>query len=105
MAGELVHFGQASSFSRPWSGFGKTPKAGRSAALGGPVVRHEELAVQAVESAVPFGGAGDQLGRERLLAVRTHHRVRAQEKNLRCALSVTSPAGAGRGIVPGSASR
>jgi hypothetical protein len=40
-----------------------------SVVSGGPVDGHEELAVRALEPAVALGLAGDQLGRERLLAV------------------------------------
>jgi hypothetical protein len=39
------------------------------AVSGGPFDGHEELAVRALEPTVALGLAGDQLGRERLLAV------------------------------------
>jgi hypothetical protein len=40
------------------------------------VCRYEQLAMRALEAAVPLGVAGHQPGRERLLAVRTHDLVR-----------------------------
>src|SRR5262249_41579873 len=43
---------------------------GRVLAGVGAVSWHEELAMRALETAVPLGLAGDQLGREGLLAVR-----------------------------------
>jgi hypothetical protein len=72
-----VRFGQVGPFGRPWSG---TQDGDRKSelleALRGSVGRDEELAVRALEAPMACGLPGDQLGRERLLAMRADDLLR-----------------------------
>jgi hypothetical protein len=64
---------RASLSLRPWVAAERLVRL--LAAAGGAICGHEELAVRALEAAVALCLAGDQFGRERLLAVWAHDLV------------------------------
>jgi hypothetical protein len=79
-AGEPVHSGQVSSFVCPWTDIRACARKEALVPLRGAIRRDEQLAMWAFEAAVALGRARDQLGRERLLAVRADDFGR----NVRC---------------------